>query len=322
MNQEISLGSNVSSPTPQVRSINLQRKTRLGEGLISFFLFFCGLVSIFTTLGIVGVLGYETYHLFTSEYEGRTVSPLDFITHTKWQPAIFEVGIWPLLTATLVISAIGLIVAVPLGLGAAIYLSEYATPRARAMLKPILEVLAGIPTVVYGYFALTFVTPLLQSILGQSVGTYNMLSAGLVLGVMITPLIASLSEDALNAVPRAMREGAYGLGSTQLEVTWKVVVPAAISGIMAAVILAISRAVGETMIVALAAGAGSNFTIDPRDAAENIPAYIARISTGDVSYGSLDYNAIFALGLTLFFLTLILNMISRYIINRFREAYE
>jgi phosphate transport system permease protein len=321
MNQEISLNSQ-SNPAPKSLTMNLQRKPRLGETLISAFLFFCGFVSIFTTLGIVSVLGFETYTLFTSEYEGRTVSPLDFITETQWQPAIFKVGIWPLITATLVISSIGLVVAIPLGLGAAIYLSEYATPRARALLKPILEVLAGIPTVVYGYFALTFVTPILQSLLGQGVGTYNMLAAGLVVGVMITPLIASLSEDALNAVPRAMREGAYGLGSTQLEVTWKVVVPAAVSGIMAAVILAVSRAVGETMIVALAAGAGSNLTLDPRDAAENIPAYIARISTGDVSFGSLDYNAIFALGLTLFFLTLILNMISRYIINRFREAYE
>ena len=214
-------------------------------------------------------------------------------------------------------------VALPTGLGAAIYLSEYASSRTRAILKPVLEILAGVPTVVYGYFALTFVTPLLQSIFGKStIGIYNMAAAGIVMGIMIIPLIASLSEDALTAVPTALREGGYGLGSTKFEVTTRVVLPGAFSGIVAALILAISRAVGETMIVAIASGAGPNFTIDPTQAAETMTGYIARISTGDLSYNSLDYNSIFAIGLVLFIVTLILNMISRYVVSRFREVYE
>jgi phosphate transport system permease protein len=313
---------------PQEKPLDLRRKTRLGETFIQGFLFLCGFISIFTTLGIVFVLGKESFLLFTHEYETSSgemvrLNIIDFLTGTTWQPAILQVGILPLLTATLVIAFIGLLVALPAGLGAAIYLSEYATPRARAILKPILEVLAGIPTVVYGYFALTFMTPLLQSILGKdSIGVYNMASAGIVMGIMIIPLIASLSEDALAAVPNSLREGAYGLGSTKFEVTTRVVLPAAFSGIVAAVILAISRAVGETMIVAIAAGAGPNFTLDPTQAAETMTGYIARISTGDLSYNTLDYNSIFAIGLVLFVITLILNMISRYIVNRFQEVYE
>jgi phosphate transport system permease protein len=291
-------------------------------------LFLCGFISIFTTLGIVFVLGKESFLLFTSEYESKggemvRLNIIYFLTGSKWQPAILEIGILPLLTATLVIAFIALLVALPAGLGAAIYLSEYATPRARAILKPVLEVLAGIPTVVYGYFALTFMTPLLQGILGKDgIGVYNMASAGIVMGIMIIPLIASLSEDALAAVPHSLREGAYGLGSTKFEVTTRVVVPAAFSGIVAAVILAISRAVGETMIVAIASGAGPNFTIDPTQAAETMTGYIARISTGDLSYNTLDYNSIFAIGLVLFIITLILNMLSRYIVARFQEVYE
>lgn len=307
--------------------LDLRRKARPGEIVVRIFLFLCGFVSIFTTLGIVFVLGEESILLFTTEYSSidglKRLNVIDFLTGTRWQPNILEIGIWPLLMATLVTSFVAVFIALPLGLGAAIYLSEYATPRARNILKPVLEVLAGIPTVVYGYFALTFVTPLLQGLLGRNtIGVYNMLSAGIVMGIMIIPLVASLSEDALSAVPRTLREAAYGLGSTRFEMTTRVVIPAATSGIVAALILAISRAIGETMIVAIASGNGPNFTINPTKAAETMTGYIARISTGDLSYNTLDYNSIFAIGLTLFFITLILNMISRYIVNRFREAYE
>ncbi len=215
-------------------------------------------------------------------------------------------------------------VSLPLGLSAAIYLSEYATPRVRSTIKPILEVLAGVPTVVYGFFALTFVTPLLQGLFlaGIHIEIYNMLSAGLVMGIMITPIISSMSEDALSAVPRALREGAYGLGATRWEVATQIVVPAALSGIFAAFVVGVSRAVGETMIVAIAAGAGPRFTLNPFRAAETMTGHIARISGGDLSYNTIDYNSIFAIGLSLFVLTLTLNIISQQIIKRFREVYD
>jgi phosphate transport system permease protein len=223
-------------------------------------------------------------------------------------------------------SLIAMLVAGPLGLGVAVYLSEYASTRVRATLKPILEVLAGVPTVVFGYFALTFVTPLLRALLNQGntevVGTYNMASAGLVMGIMIIPTISSISEDALSAVPRSLREASYGLGATRIETIFKVLLPAALSGITAAFILGISRAVGETMIVAIASGAGPNFTINPFAAAETMTGHIARISTGDVSFNSIDYNSLFAIGLTLFVITLVLNLISGAITRRFREVYQ
>jgi phosphate transport system permease protein len=216
-----------------------------------------------------------------------------------------------------------MLVAIPLGIGVAIYLSEYASTRVRSTLKPVLEVLAGIPTIVYGYFALTFMTPLLRSIFGQDVvQIYNTGSAGLVMGILILPLISSMTEDALSAVPRALREAAYGLGATRLETAIKVVVPAAISGISAAIIVGISRAIGETMIVAVAAGAGPNFTFNPFQSAETMTGHIVRISGGDLSYDSVDYNSIFAIGLMLFFITLALNIISQQIVRRFREVYE
>lgn len=308
-------------------TLDLTRKPNISEFLVRGFLFFCGFVSIFTTLGIVLVLGRESFLLFSETYavsgnQAHHLSLVEFLTGTVWQPKILKIGIWPLLTSTLVTSGIAMLVALPLGLGAAIYLSEYSSPRSRNFLKPILEVLAGVPTVVYGYFALTFMTPLLRATLFPSMGAYNMLSAGIVMGIMIIPMVASMSEDALNAVPRSLREGAYGLGSTRLEVSLRVVVPAAFSGIVAAFILAVSRAVGETMIVAIAAGAGPNFTLDPTQAAETMTGYIARISTGDIAYNTLDYNSIFAIGLMLFLLTLVLNMVSRFIVRRFREAYE
>jgi phosphate transport system permease protein len=251
------------------------------------------------------------------------VNILKFLTGTSWQPHIGEFGVLPLVSATLMTTTVAMAVAIPLGLAVAIYLSEYASLKMRNIIKPILEVLAGIPTIVYGFFALTFVTPLLRDIFGRDVvEIYNTGSAGLVMGILILPLIASISEDALNAVPRSLREAAFGLGATKLEVALKVVLPAALSGLSAAVILGISRAIGETMIVAIAAGAGPNLTFNPFKGAETMTGHIVRISGGDLSYDSIDYNSIFAIGLLLFFITLILNIISQRIVRRFREVYE
>jgi phosphate transport system permease protein len=256
-------------------------------------------------------------------YTGTRVTLLEFFTGTEWQPQIEKFGILPLVNSTLITTLIAMLVAIPLGIGVAIYLSEYASTRVRNTLKPILEVLAGIPTIVYGYFALTFMTPLLRAIFGQGVvQIYNTASAGLVMGILILPLISSMTEDALSAVPRALREAAYGLGATRLETAIKIVVPAAISGISAAIIVGISRAIGETMIVAVAAGAGPNFTFNPFEGAETMTGHIVRISGGDLSYDSIDYNSIFAIGLMLFFMTLVLNIISQQVVRRFREVYE
>lgn len=256
-------------------------------------------------------------------YSATEVSLLEFFTGTEWQPHIEKFGILPLVNSTLMTTFIAMLVAIPLGIGVAIYLSEYASTRVRNTLKPILEILAGIPTIVYGYFALTFMTPLLRIIFGNEVvQIYNTASAGLVMGILILPLISSMTEDALSAVPGALREAAYGLGATRLETAVKVVVPAAISGIAAAVIVGISRAIGETMIVAVAAGAGPNFTFNPFEGAETMTGHIVRISGGDLSYDSIDYNSIFAIGLMLFFITLTLNIISQQVVRRFREVYE
>jgi phosphate transport system permease protein len=320
MAEDVRIGANGHTAARRVvGEINLRRRSRPGETVIQAILFVCGAVSIFTTIGIVLVLLREAISFFALP----EVSIVDFFTKTKWQPSIGEFGILPLLNSTLMTSLTAMFVSLPLGLGAAIYLSEYATPQRRARLKPILEVLAGVPTVVYGYFALTFMTPVLRAIFGQNtVQIYNTASAGIVMGIMILPLIASMSEDALAAVPRALREGAYGLGATRLETATRVVLPAALSGIVAALIVGVSRAVGETMIVALAAGSGPNFTLNPFEAAETMTGYIARISGGDVSYGSIDYQSIFAVGLTLFVITLVFNMISGYVVRHFREVYE
>ncbi len=298
---------------------NLKRRFRWGENIIQSFLFFCGVVSIFTTVGIIFELGKEAWLFF-----GNTgVSLAEFLTTTSWQPKIGEFGVLPLVTSTLITSMIAMSVALPLGLATAIYLSEYASPKTRSILKPILEILAGVPTVVYGYFALTTMTPILRFIFGNNtVDIYNMLSAGLVMGIMILPLVSSMSEDALSAVPRSLREAAYGLGSTRLETALQIVLPAALSGIIAAFIIGVSRAIGETMIVAVAAGSGPNFTFNPFNAAETMTGYIARISGGDLSYDTPDYNSIFAIGLLLFLITLGLNIISRSISRRFREVYE
>ena len=251
------------------------------------------------------------------------VSVREFLGKTEWNPQIGKFGVWALVNATLMTSLLALLVALPIGLGVAIYLSEYASARARRLLKPILEVLAGVPTVVYGYFALTFMTPLLRSIFGaDTVEIYNTASAGLVIGILIIPLVSSMSEDALSAVPSSLREAAYALGATRFETAVQVVLPAALSGVTAAFILAASRAIGETMIVAIAAGAGSNFTFNPFHAAETMTGHIVRISGGDLSYDSLDYNSLFAIGLLLFLMTLGLNIVSQQIVRRFREVYE
>lgn len=309
-----------SSPSPAAPALaGLGRRVRIGEGVIRVLLFLAGALSIATTIGIVVVLGSESLLFFRDPQ----VSLAEFLTGARWQPAIGEFGIWPLATSTLMTSAIALIVSLPLGLSAAIYLSEYATPRARSVLKPILEILAGIPTVVYGYFALTFMTPVLRGIFGaDTVQIYNMASGGIVMGIMILPLISSMSEDALNAVPRSLREAAYAVGATRLETALSIVVPAAISGIVAAFILGMSRALGETMIVAISVGSGPDFTLNPFRGAETITGHIARISGGDLSYNSLDYNSLFALGLVLFLITLTLNLISRRVVARLREVYE
>jgi len=247
----------------------------------------------------------------------------EFFLKTEWDPQIGKFGIWALANATLMTSLIATIVALPLGLSIAIYLSEYASNRARSILKPIFEVLAGVPTVVYGYFALTFMTPLLRALFGiDKVEIYNTASAGFVIGILMLPLVSSMSEDALSAVPNSLREASLGLGATKLETALKVVVPAAFSGIMAAFIIAVSRAIGETMIVAIAAGAGSNFTFNPFQGAETMTGHIVRISGGDISYDSIDYNSLFAIGLLLFLITLTLNVISQRIVRRFREEYE
>ncbi len=251
----------------------------------------------------------------------KPVTLTEFFTGTQLNPQLGRLGIWPLLNATLMTTFFALLLVLPVGLGVAIYLSEYATARFRSLVKPVLEILVGVPTVVYGYFALTWLTPLLQDLLGVQVKQFNTLSAGLVMGIMIVPTIASISEDALSSVPGSLRQASYALGATRFETTYRVVLPAAISGIMAAFLLGISRAVGETMIVALAAGAGPNFTFDPLEGAETMTGHIVRISGGDISYNTIDYNSLFAIGLLLFVLTMLFNIVSGAITRRFREVY-
>lgn len=305
--------------TPAEVMASLRKQPRLGEKLIEGALFFAGVVSVGVTLGIVYILVKDAVAFFQLD----EVTLIEFFTDTVWQPQIGRFGVLPLLNATLMISFIAMLVALPLGLGTAIYLSEYASPRVRGTIKPILEILAGIPTVVFGYFALTFMTPLLRTIFGDDVvQIYNVASAGIVVGILIIPLIASLSEDALHAVPNALREASYGLGATRLETALRVILPAALSGISAAIVVGVSRAVGETMIVSIAAGAGPRLTWNPFESAEAMTGYMVRISGGDLSYDSVDYDSIFAIGLVVFSLTLVLNIISQRIVRRFREAYE
>ncbi len=297
----------------------LRKKRRPAETAIQFFLAFCAGFSILITGGIILTLAWDALRFFTND--GADV--WSFFTGTVWEPQIERFGILPLLNATLMTSLIAMLVAGPVGLGIGLFLSEYATRRTTGVLKPVLEILAGIPTVVYGYFAVTAVTPWLQATLGVDlVEFYNVFSAGLVMGILITPLIASMTEDALAAVPRSLRQGAYAMGATKLEVSLQIILPAATSGIMAAFVLGLSRAIGETMIVALAAGAGSKLTFNPFEGAETMTGHIVRISGGDISYQSVDYDSLFAIALLLFFITLTLNYFSQKIIERFREVYE
>lgn len=304
----------------------LEYRPRVGESIIRSLLLLCAVVSVFTTVAIVIILAVQAIPFFTTAAAELGISIPEFLgkffTGTQWQPQGALFGVLPLVLATVITSLIAMVVAVPLGLAAAIYLSEYASPRTRATLKPMLEVLAGVPTVVYGFFALQTVSPALRNMLGHDIVQFqNMLSAGLIMGFMILPTISSISEDALSAVPRSLREASYGLSANRLETTIKVVVPAAISGIVAATILGISRAVGETMIVALAAGSGPNFDFNPLHAAETMTGHIVRISSGELSFNSIDYNSLFAIGLLLFLITLVLNLISRAITERYREVY-
>ena len=311
--------SNVGS-TSESRAATPRMRRKRGpslEGRIVRWLFFgCALISVLTTIGIIFTLVSQAIGFFVE------VSLWEFITGTRWTPILKPraYGVLPLVGGTLLIATIAALVALPVGLAAAIFLSEYAPNKVRRIVKPVLEILAGIPTVVYGYFALTFVTPLLKIIFPEML-VFNALSAGLVMGVMIIPMVSSLSEDAMSSVPNSLRNGAYALGATRVEVSLRVVVPAALSGIVASFIIAISRAIGETMLVTIAAGATPNLTINPLDSIQTMTAFIVQLSLGETPHGSLEYNTIFAVGLLLFFITLVMNLLGHFIVKRWREKY-
>lgn len=290
---------------------------RSGERVVEYALATCGLITILTTIGIIWVLVSESWGFFSE------VPLSDFLFDTQWTPLFTEkhYGILPLLAGTFLTTIIALITAVPLGLIIAVYLSEYAHRDFRRNVKPVLEILAAVPTVVYGFFALTVVTPFLQTFI-PGLATFNALSAGIVMGIMIVPVISSLSEDALYAVPKSLREASYGMGATRFQTSFRVVVPAASSGILVSIILGIARAIGETMVVAIAAGQQPNLTMDPREAVETITAYIVQVSLGDVQHDSMEYKTIFAAGITLFVFTFLLNNISYWIKKKYQEKYE
>jgi phosphate ABC transporter permease protein PstC len=308
--------SNVSTTGPGSPSgaglagVNLRRKPRPGEQVIMVLLFACAVLSVVITVGILIALVEPVTHFF-----GQVPFGDFFAVEGRY-------AVVPLVTATLTVTAIALLVAVPVGLGAAMYLSEYASRRSRKILKPTVELLAGVPSVVYGFFALFFVTPtLLQDLLALNVNFTNLLSAGLILGVMVVPTVASLAEDALSAVPQALRHGSLAMGANRMQTTLRVVLPAALSGVMAAVVLGMSRAIGETMIVALAAGARKNLTLDVREGAQTMTGFIAQTAGGENPVGSVDYNMLFAVGLLLFLITLVINMVSITIVRRYRQVY-
>jgi len=286
------------------------------EFLIEWALFLCALLSVGTTIGIIAVLAVETAAFL------REVPIVEFLFGTEWTPLFSNpsFGVLPLVAGTTLVSLIAMVVALPMGLLSAIYLSEYANPRVRRVVKPVLELLAGVPTVVYGYFALLFVTPLLQQIIPGLAG-FNALSPGIVMGIMILPLVSSLSEDAMRGVPRGLREGSYALGATKMQTSLRVVVPAAFSGITAAFILAMSRAIGETMIVAIAAGQQPRLTMNPTVGIETMTTYIVQVSMGDTPQGTLEYRTIFAVGMLLFIGTFMLNLVSAWLRERYREEY-
>ena len=299
-----------------LRNRRLRQKMR--EAPILAFLFLCALASVVTTVGIVIVLLAEAFQFF------RKVSIVEFLTSTEWTPlfSIKNFGVLPLLSATALISFLALSIAVPVGLLTAIYLSEYAPERVRSTVKPVLEVLAGIPTVVFGFFAINFINPAIIKPLFETETIFTALGAAMAMGVMLIPMVASLSEDAMRAVPSALREAAYGVGSDKLQASLRVVVPAALSGIVAAALLAFARAVGETMIVTIAAGGVSNLSLNPLEGMQTMTAYIMKVSTGDTERGSVEYESIFAVGLMLFVFTLTLNMLAQVVIAKFREIYD
>ena len=292
------------------------RSRKVSEGVIHGLLLACALVSVATTVGIILLLFTEALNFF------RQVSILDYLTDTKWAPLFTppHFGVLPLISGTLLVTAGACLIALPVGLATAIFLSEYAPDRVRRILKPMLEVLAGIPTVVYGYFALTLITPILRSVY-PGADVFNAASAAIVMAVMIIPMVSSLSEDAMVAVPRSLREAAYALGANRFETAVRVVVPAALSGIVASFILATSRAIGETMIVTLAAGANPKLTANPFESIQTMTAYIANISLGDTPQGSIEYRTIFAVGMTLFVITFVMTILAHYVVRRYRAVY-
>jgi phosphate transport system permease protein len=304
--------------------------SRVREQAIRLILLGCALASILTTVGIIYVLLSETiFAIPPNEAFFQLVSPWHFFTDTRWTPQFSDrhFGILPLLCGTFLVAGIAAVIGLPIGLAGSIYLSEYASPRTRNLVKPILEVLAGIPTVVFGYFALVFVTPyalrpVFTGLFGWDVQVFNAASAGIVVGIMIIPIVSSLSEDALRAVPQALREAAYALGSSKYHVSTRVVVPAALSGVLASFLLAISRAVGETMAVSIAAGQTPVLTLNPLRSVETMTAYIVNVSFGDKPHQSLDFKALFAVAMTLFVMTLVMNILSHLVMRRFRETYQ
>lgn len=301
-----------------MKKIEFKGKEKMNklEKLVKVILTSLGVISILTTIGIVFALFEETFMFF------KEVSIIEFLTGTKWTPLIEpnHFGVLPLVAGTMLIVIISALISIPLGLGSAIYLSEYAPKKARKILKPILEVLAGVPSIVYGYFALTAITPIIRTIFPNT-SVYNALSAGIAVGIMTIPMVSSMSEDAMMAVPDSLRNGAYALGATKLEVTKDVVIPSALSSIIASFILAISRAIGETMIVAMAAGSTPKLTFNPLESIQTMTGYIVQISMGDVPYGSLAYKTLFAVGTLLFLMTFVLNIFSRYFVKKYRRAY-
>ena len=305
----------MSQTAPEIRLT--RARGRPLEKVLRWLFFACAAISVLTTLAVVGVLSVETFYFF------QQVPASDFLFGTRWTPLLEpkSYGILPLLFGTTLIVIGAAIVALPVGLACAIYLSEYAGNRTRDLVKPILEILAGIPTIVYGFFAITFVTPILRTLI-PSTEVFNAASAGIVVGIMVLPMVASLCDDALRAVPNALRDGAYSLGATSFEVTARIVVPASLSGIFAAFVLAISRAIGETMAVTLAAGATPNLTLNPLESIQTMTAYIVQVSLGDTPAGTLSYQTLFAVGAALFSMTLVLNLIANAIMNRYRDVYE
>ena len=300
-------------------AMSLARRRPLSERIIEMLLMSATVVGVVTTAGIVLVLAFQTFEFFLE------VSPVEFFTGTKWSAGIrpFAWGVLPLVSGTLLVAGIAMLIAVPLGLLSAVLLADYASPRVRTIVKPLLETIAGIPTIVFGFFAINFLAPqVLQPMLGRSnIGTFSALAGGIVVGLLVTPLIASISEDAMRAVPRGMREGAYAMGATKFEVVRKVVFPAAVSGIMASIILAASRAIGETMAVSLAVGDKAQLTLDATESVQTMTAFIAQIAIGETPQGSIQFKSLFAVAATLFVMTLVLNLLSSWVVRKFRTVY-